>query len=254
MNSRLFENRWTPAGGTAKAVRTLIAVNGLVFVLQWVVGPRMIEAFGLFPYAAWSRFHVWQLFTYLFLHGNFFHILINMYTLWVFGTEVEHLWGSRAFVRYYAVTGIGAGIVHTILTPHSMIPTIGASGAVLGVLTAYALLFPDRVITLFLFFILPIRMRARTLALIFADLGGMLVGYLYARPSGLLVWFKKLWNRWQRDRQIHVSWKDKEDLAGLRRRVDDILDKANRVGIQNLDPEEKRFLEKASRILKKKPS
>ena len=273
MNAGVFENRWTGAGGSSSAVKTIIAANGLVFLLQAILGPRMIEWFGLFPYEAWSRFHVWQFFTYLFLHGNFFHILINMYTLWVFGTEVEQFWGSRAFAKYYMITGVGAGIIHTILTPHSPIPTIGASGAVLGVLTAYAILFPDRVITMLLFFVLPIRMRARTLALIFAGLslasgvlgtrdgvahfahlGGMLVGYLYARPSGPVDWFKKLLGRWQRERRMHVASKDEEDLANLRRRVDEILDKANRVGIQNLDPEEKRFLEKASRTLKKKPS
>ena len=116
----------------------------------------MILGLGLIPRWAWSRFFLWQFVTYMFLHGGLFHLIINMYALWVFGTEVERMWGPKAFYRYYFITGIGAGIVHTLITPLSTIPTIGASGAVLGVLTAFAMMFPDREITLLLFFILPV--------------------------------------------------------------------------------------------------
>ena len=151
-----------------RAVKTLLIANGVVYLFQLLVGPRLILTLGLIPRVAWSRFYLWQFFTYMFLHGNFLHIFLNMYALWIFGIEIERMWGTREFYKYYFITGVGAGVIHTILTPMSTIPTIGASGAVMGILTAYAVMFPHRVITLLLFFILPIRMRARTLALAFA--------------------------------------------------------------------------------------
>ena len=155
-------------GGITPAVKNLLIANGAVYVLQLLVGPRLIPVLGLVPKLIWTRFVLWQLVTYMFLHGNLLHIVMNMYALWVFGCEVERMWGSRIFYRYYFITGVGAGLFHTLVTPLSTVPTIGASGAVLGVMTAFAVMFPNRVITLLLFFILPVRMTARTLVLIFA--------------------------------------------------------------------------------------
>src|SRR5690606_12189968 len=107
--------------------------------------------------AVTENFYLWQLATYMFLHGGFMHILFNMFALWMFGGELERTWGTRPFVRFYLVCGIGAGITTVLATPGSVIPTIGASGAVYGILLAYGILFPDRII--YLYMILPIKAK-----------------------------------------------------------------------------------------------
>jgi len=261
---------WGIGRGITEAVKVLLIANGVVYLLQYFIGPQMILGLGLIPRWAWSRLFLWQFATYMFLHGGFFHLLINMYALWVFGTEVERMWGARAFYRYYFITGIGAGVIHTLITPLSMIPTIGASGAVLGVLTAFAVMFPDREITLLLFFILPVRMRARTLALLFAGmslfsgvlgstdgvahfahLGGMLVGYLYMKHDWQFVALKERYRHWRQKRRMRVVRQKEENLDKLRRLVDQVLDKANEVGMENLTRDEKLLLKKASKILSK---
>lgn len=263
--------QWGIGGsGITDAVKKLLIANGIIFLLQMFVGRQMVLGLGLVPKWAWSRLFLWQFVTYMFLHGSFFHLLINMYALWVFGGEVERMWGSRAFLRYYFITGVGAGVIHTILTPLSIIPTIGASGAVLGILTAFAVMFPEREITLLLFFILPVRMKARTLALLFAGmslfsgvigsadgiahfahLGGMLVGYIYMKSNWKFSAFQERYQSWNRRRRLKVFRQKEENLDKLRRLVDQILDKANEVGIENLTRDEKILLKKASKILRK---
>jgi len=261
---------WGIGGGLTRAVKALLIANGIVYLLELIVGHKMIFALGLVPKWAWSRLFLWQFVTYMFLHGGFFHILINMYTLWVFGCEVERMWGPKAFYRYYFITGIGAGLFHAIITPFSTVPTIGASGAVLGVMTAFAVMFPDREITLLLFFIFPVRMRARTLVILFAGmsilggvfgspdgvahfahLGGILVGYVYMKHDWHFPALKKHYYDWKRRRQMRTVRQKEENLAKLRRIVDQILDKANEVGMENLTRDEKLLLKKASKILKK---
>lgn len=271
--------RWgLGGGGITDAVKMLLIVNGIVFLLQKIMGPRLEGQFilllGLLPRWALFRLFIWQFVTYMFLHGSFFHILLNMYALWVFGCEVERMWGPKAFYRYYFVTGIGAGIIHAAISfmipGMSMIPTIGASGAVLGVLTAFAMMFPNREITLLLFFILPVTMRARTLALLFAGmslfggmmgragsiahfahLGGMLIGYLYIKRDWKFDKIGARMREWQKKRQMHVHRNKEEELEKLRRLVDQLLDKANEVGMENLTRDEKLLLKRASKILNK---
>ena len=131
------------------------------------------------------------------------HLLFNFLALWMFGSELEYSWGTSFFLKYFFVTGIGAGICTAIATPSSRIPTIGVSGAVYGLLLAFALTYPERVI--FLLFP-PIPIKAKYFAMIFgliefystisqhsdgialmAHLGGMLIGYLYLNyPTGLM--------------------------------------------------------------------
>jgi len=255
-----------------QGVKNLLIANGIVYVILMFFGRQLIPVLGLVPYWAWSRLYLWQFVTYLFLHGGFLHLLLNMYALWVFGTEVESMWGTHAFYRYYFITGIGAGIIHTLITPFSTIPTIGASGAIMGVLLAFGLMFPHREITLLLFFILPVRMKAWQLVLLFAGislisgvagspdgvahfahLGGMLVGYIYLRThiASPLREIKNGIAQWRRKKNMKVDRERRENLERLRRVVDTILDKANEVGMENLTSEEKYTLKKASKILKR---
>ncbi|NQT27871.1 rhomboid family intramembrane serine protease [candidate division KSB1 bacterium] len=256
-------------GGIPDMVKYLLIANGAMYFLQMFTGPSLIYILGLVPKLAWSRFHIWQLATYMFLHGGILHIALNMYALYIFGSEVERMWGPKAFLRYYFITGIGAGLIHTLLMPMSTVPTIGASGAVLGVLTAFAIMFPDREITLLLFFILPVTLKARTLAIgyavislfsgasgspdgiaHFAHLGGMLVGYLYLKRGSSLSGLKTQYTQWRRRRNMRVHREHEEELEKLRRLADAVLDKANAVGMKNLTKDEKLILKRASQVLK----
>jgi membrane associated rhomboid family serine protease len=198
------------------ALRLLLLTTAGVFVGQLLVWgffppergfyPVDQVYLGLVPALVVSRGFVWQLFTYQFLHGGFGHIVINMFILWMFGRELEQLWGSGRFLRYYLICGIGGGVANLAmaLVPavNPLVPVVGASGAVLGVLLAYGLLFPNRRILFWGVF--PIRARTLVFILVivdllfavwsqqraevahFAHLGGMATGYFLLRgTSGL---------------------------------------------------------------------
>lgn len=131
----------------------------------------MTYYFGLIPALILQKFYVWQLGTYMFLHGGFFHIFLNMYALMLFGIPVEQLWGSKKFLYYYFFTGIGAGLTIFIINlvmggSGAYIPTIGASGAVFGLLLAFGVLFPD--VELLVFFFIP--MKAKYLVVMYGGI------------------------------------------------------------------------------------
>src|SRR5262245_20096486 len=136
-------------GPVTTAVRTLIILNVALFVVELIVAGAgsegalgtFFEWFALTPAAVFTKLFVWQLVTYMFLHSpqEIFHILFNMLILWMFGSDVERTWGARRFTRYYLITGIGGGLAHCLFWQPM---TIGASGAVFGVIIAYAMLFP----------------------------------------------------------------------------------------------------------------
>jgi membrane associated rhomboid family serine protease len=259
---------WRRAIRGQNAVTLLIAANVFIYLIQFLAGSRLLSPLALVPHDTWSKGTLWQFVTYLFLHGGVLHLLFNMYSLWVFGRDVEGLWGKTAFLRYYFITGIGAGVFHALITPFSRVPTIGASGAVMGVLAAFALLFPDREMTLLLFFIFPVRMRARTLALIFAGLslaggvsaspdgiahfahlGGMLVGILYLKKASLF--------SFRRGGDVRRKWRNLKRQNEKRLRAEEtvnrILDKANRVGMGELSWMDRRKLKKASQKMRRNP-
>ncbi len=192
-------------GPVSTAIKALIAANVVMFFAQMFVGP-LTEALGLVPVLVIHRFWVWQLGTYMFLHSGLFHILFNMLALWMFGAELERIWGTRYFLKFYFVTGIGAAILTVLF---SLLPfgasqqlyasnIIGASGAVYGLLLAYALYFPDRPI--YMYFVFPIPAKIFVLimgAIAFyaslaganggvanaTHLGGLLVAYLYLKSA-----------------------------------------------------------------------
>jgi membrane associated rhomboid family serine protease len=206
--------RFQPAGlmlggPLTPMVRRLLWANGLVFLLEVILfllpGGRQgylafVRWFGLVPFEVLGRGRVWQLATYMFLHEvtSLGHILWNMLSLWMFGTELERSWGGREFLRYYLITGVGAGLTVLALTPGLAAPTIGASGALFGLLLAYGMQFPNRVI--YLYFLLPVRARwvaifAGLVTLYFvvmapgggisyvAHLGGLVAGWLYLKRA-----------------------------------------------------------------------
>ena len=165
----------------------------------------------LIPAAVTGGFEIWRLATYMFLHGPYpMHILFNMFVLWMFGPEVERVLGRRGFVAYYFFTGIGAGLCSYVIHPWSGVPVVGASGAMYGLLLAFAVFFPNR--ELLLFFVLPIKAKYLVVIAVVAELlfsitgaqdgiahaahlGGLAFGYLYLKRRTLLPDFKYYWLR-----------------------------------------------------------
>jgi len=216
-------------------IKLIVIACSAVFLLQTVValafGARAEYEycdliFGLVPYAVTHGLRIWQPFTYLFLHGGLFHLLINMFVLWMFGVDVERAWGTRRFYTYFFLCGVGAGIINviakTVFDPHglnsSLIPTIGASGAIFGVLLAAAILFPDRQVWLIPFPVsIPMRIYVLVMGAIeffstlgaggdtvshVCHLGGMLVGYIYLRRSSFLYGYRNRITDWKRKRMM----------------------------------------------------
>jgi len=189
---------WSFGGPLTPGVKYLLISTIGVFVLQQLFAP-VTTWFRLDPAQVLGSFYVWQLVTYLFLHGGLFHVLINMLILFMFGCEMERLWGTRFFLRYYFICGIGAGLF-ALLTPD---PVVGASGAIYGLLVAFAMYFPTRVIYMNIFFIFFFPIQAKYFVIIMglisflsslgggsgvshlAHLGGLAVGYLYLRWGGV---------------------------------------------------------------------
>ncbi len=195
MNQTVNSRR--PTSTIPNVIFALLIANGLVFALQQVNAQFMFINFALWPATdPRSPFMPWQLLTYGFLHGNTTHIFFNMFGLWMFGRDIERFMGSQRFLIYFVVCVVGAGIVQLIVAgiQGGLYPTVGASGGVFGVLLAYGLTFPNRIVVpLFP----PIPMRAITFVFIygglelylgvsggspgvanFAHLGGMLFGFL----------------------------------------------------------------------------
>lgn len=196
-------------GPMTPAVKILLIVNVAVFVLRFVA-PSLVGLLGLRPASVIGGLQIWQLVTYMFVHGGPGHILFNMLTLWMVGIELERTWGTQYFTRYYLVCGIGAGLSQVLLgllpIPFAdtiyFSPTIGASGAIYGLLLAYALYYPHRPMLMFMLFPVPAKyfvMILGGLALLFsfeggsgvahtAHLGGLLAGYLYLKRGRLNLW------------------------------------------------------------------
>jgi membrane associated rhomboid family serine protease len=188
-------------GPMTPAVKWLLISNIAIFLITsfW---PDPVRVLGLRPVEVWGGLRVWQVATYMFLHANLLHVGFNMLALWMFGVELERLWGTRFFVRYYAITGVGAGLcvmlVSVFSTQLAQAATIGASGAIFGLLMAYALYFPHRQILLFLLFPVSSRVFVAIVGAVnlysamtatnagvayFAHLGGLVVGYLYLKSK-----------------------------------------------------------------------
>jgi membrane associated rhomboid family serine protease len=226
-----------------RMVKRLIILTSAAFVFTYI--PEQIFGWG-YPYAWFalrpgdvlSRFYIWELVSYLFLHGGFFHIIFNLFALWMFGSDLESLWGGKKFLFYYFLTGIGAGMFDVLLNAifPSRLPTatIGASGAIYGLLLAYGLLFPERPIYLYL--VIPI--KAKWFVVIIgviefvssfgtpgsgvshvAHLGGMLFGFLYLRGASLPYRLHLRYHEWRRARlrrkfELYMRKQERRDDAG----------------------------------------
>lgn len=167
--------------------------------------PMLLDHLFLQHGALWplnsEYFRPWQYITTMFLHGGFLHVGLNMFILWMFGMEIENLWGSKRFLVYYLLSGIGASILHSLMTMSDAVqaPAVGASGAIFGVMIAFGMIFPDRIV--FVGFFLPLRAKFAVLLFIaidlyagianvpgdkiahFAHLGGALTGFILMKTG-----------------------------------------------------------------------
>ena len=187
-------------GPVTPAIKILIAVNVVAFLATFFA-PIIVRSLGLVPTDV-VHGRVWQLVTYMFLHGGPMHLLFNMLTLWMFGVELERTWGTVYFTKFYFLTGVVAGLTQVVLgllAPQFNATTIGASGAIYGVLMAYAIYFPHRTILWFGIFPLPVRVMVLIMGALSllgamsgvggvahtAHLGGMAAAYIYLKGMRL---------------------------------------------------------------------
>ncbi len=250
MNSAAAYSGFHHPGPPTPAVRTLLTINVVSFLIGQLGGERgFYDLFGLTVPDVFSHFRIYQFVTYLFVHGGTLHLLFNMLILFFFGRALEAYWGTRYFLRYYFISGIGAGICSIPFIWGEGVPLVGASGALFALLIAFGVLFPDRVVTFLLFFVIPVRMRARQMVVIFvglellfllnrdggggiahfAHLGGALVGFLYLQ-----------WPRWRQS--IFFRKHPVEPRISYREELDAVLEKLAREGWGGLSEEERGFL------------
>jgi membrane associated rhomboid family serine protease len=278
-------------------IKMLLIVNLGLFLLQFLLNSftlngipihnYIIRYFALIPLG--YGFRIWQLITYMFLHGDFTHIFFNMFALWMFGAEIENYLGSRKFISFYFTCGVGAAIANLLLSPlfYTPAPTLGASGAVYGVLLAFAVLFPDRYI--FLYFLLPVKVKYFVACYILleifavgsndfvahlAHLGGALTGYIFVLIELKKFPFQKTFNSVYYDSKTETkhpptysqdikeatyydinSGREIKSNDGFSQSkinqeiIDKILDKISQGGYQSLTAEEKKILFEASKHL-----
>ncbi|MCU0846353.1 MAG: rhomboid family intramembrane serine protease [Spirochaetes bacterium] len=262
----------------------LIILNVIVFFIQMLLeyyqvfytisrgdilvknsAPFMTFYLGLTPALVIEKLFIWQIFTYMFLHGGFLHLFLNMYALLIFGMPVEEVWGSKRFLIYYFVTGVGAGIciftINLMLGEGSYnIPTIGASGAVFGLLLAFGMLYPDAEILIFFF----IPMKAKYLVVVYGaielyslissggqspvshvgHLGGLLTGiiyFLFTRKSGIKFKSKIIKSRLEKELSGKVP-EDRFKSSGSAISLISILEKVKIQGPSSITDDEYQYL------------
>ncbi len=281
-------------------IKNLLIITGVAFFFQIMMQNIVIDGMNgesfLYHWFALNplgyNFQVWQLITYLFMHGGFSHILFNMFALWMFGMEIENIWGSKKFLTFYLLCGVVAGIFQLVLPPlfgAPPAPTIGASGAVYGVLIAFGMLFPDRYI--YIYFLVPVKAKyligfliilefllfnpAGSIARL-AHIGGAIAGFLFimfdrsidspvksklmgrgyysgSSSGGTFSSFAEKFKRKKDDipeaKYYDLNEKNEEDEIS-QEEIDRILDKISQSGYQNLTEREKKILFEASKKMK----
>ncbi|MHC4461492.1 MAG: rhomboid family intramembrane serine protease [Planctomycetota bacterium] len=244
-------------------VKWLLIINVAVFFVQMLGADRLlVNLFAVYPRTIGMTLQIWRLVTYQFLHGPIYHILFNMIILYFLGSTLERHWGSKKFLVFYLGCGMVGGLVYPLLlglkiiSPHPLqgvLPLVGASGAILGVLAACAILFPQ-IVVFFFFFPLPIRVVALILTLLAifgiirgenaggqaAHLGGMAVGAIYVLSQS---WRDKLKLKIRAGR-----WEKKmADRRNVQVELDRILQKVHQTGVHSLTSKEKKILKQATK-------
>lgn len=277
--TRIFRHDPIDFSSMPPAIKGLIIANVLGFALAKIAGPQVNEMFGLVPQHVIFDRWLWQPITYLFIHGNIWHLIFNLFALWMFGMPVESQWGGAEFLKYYFLCGVGAALTSTAIGIHSTIPVIGASGPIYGLLVAFAMLYPDAVV--YLYFLIPV--KAAHMAILFgaleffagatgatpgiarfAHLGGMVTGYLYIRwwwvwkvnakslAHGLLHRDVEEVPAAPQTRRASRATPEPERREDPMAEVDRILDKILASGLESLTDDERELMKKYSQ--RNKPS
>jgi len=260
-----------------------------VFLMKWLaLNPINLEGYSEWPF----NFQIWQLITYQFMHGGFWHLFFNMFMLWMFGASIEEIFGSKKFLVFYLLAGVSAGLLQLFLSPllgGAYAPTIGASGAVFGVMLAYAIFFPDNLI--FIYFLIPVKAKYFIGFLVIielfavndimsdvahlAHLGGALFAFLFImfdknsyvslknvfrrsyfyKSSSSNDFFKNPFSNSSKSKADieEAEYQDinqKVDTDVTQAEIDKILDKISQSGYQNLTDREKHILFQASKKMK----
>lgn len=267
-------------GPLTPVVKKLLILNAAIFIVQQIVGafqPNAMELlFGLHHQGFMQELKLWQIVTYMFLHGGWFHILFNLLGIWMFAGELEQLWGSSLFLRYYLYTGIGAGIFiaamnYFLYLKYQVDPvTLGASGAIYGILLAYGWTWPNRQVLLY--FVLPIKVKYLVIVFGLIEFFGTLssatgtggnishIGHLGGLISGLifiLIRMRKthtsytvkkeaadnVLSRAMKKRRMNKKKKEIETRIQAKKIIDELLEKIARHGMSSLSKKEKKDLE-----------
>ncbi len=277
-------------GPLTPVVKNLLIINAGVFLIQQfasLFAPGVLEpVFGLNYQGLINEFKLWQVFTYMFLHGGWMHILFNLLALWMFAGDLEELWGGRIFLRYYIFCGIGAGLFIAMMNyitaeqygissrmPY-MPTTIGASGAIYGILLAYGLTWPNREVLIY--FLFPVKMKY--LLIVFGlieffgtlsgaggagggishigHLGGLVSGFVYlmgarrrnrAVAGASKVKSGSIIGGFFRKRRLRKKQREIDDRIAAKKIIDTLLEKIAREGMHSLSREERTRLEWARR-------
>lgn len=269
-------------GPITPIVKRLMIINGSIFLLQQFTGlfvPGFIERiFGLSHYGIFYEFKIWQPFTYMFIHGGWMHIIFNLIALWMFAGELEQMWGGRAFLRYYIFSGLGAGFFIVIMnfivfnrTGNAPV-TIGASGAIYGILLAYGITWPNREVLLY--FVLPVKIKYLVIAFGLMEffgtlsgvvgsggnishighLGGLISGYIYimykmggiSRPEDERSKYNgnvHLINEFLKKERLKRKQQEVNNRIEAKKVIDVLLEKIAREGMSSLSPKERKMLE-----------
>jgi membrane associated rhomboid family serine protease len=267
-------------GPLTPVVKRLMIINGVIFLCQQIIGifyPGYIEhLLGLNHVGFIQEFKLWQIITYMFLHGGWFHIIFNLLGLWMFAGELEQNWGSSLFFQYYIITGIGAGFFIALMNyimyvQNGVNPvTIGASGAIYGFLLAYGVTWPNRKVLLY--FVIPIKIKYLVLAFGLIEFFGMLstatgaggnvshIGHLGGLITGLLYFFLRIrrsksgytaekssnenvLSRFFKKIRLKRKKKVIEARIQSKKIIDELLEKIARHGMSSLTAQEKKDLE-----------
>lgn len=241
-----------------KAVKKLLVINIGIYIILRITGLYGwgIKWFSLIPQEITQHAQIWRLATYLFLHANiFWHLIFNMFAVWMFGPEIERRLGTSQFVFYYFLTGIGGGLCSLFLSPHSNSVTIGASGSIFGLLVAFGVLFPNAIISMIF---PPISMKAKNFVIAFGiiqflmlfegasgvswvvHIGGMLIGYLYLKYM-----LKRRFLSWHNLKEKFIQRQRRYRQYFIEEEINPILDKISKVGVNGLTRRERRVLKKA---------
>ncbi len=273
--TRFFSHEPMSLRRMSPGVKNLVLANVAVFVVSSIVGPAFVKIFGLVPQQVLQERWVWQLATYMFVHGSFLHLLFNVFMLWMFGMAIEAQWGTREFLKFYFVCGLSVALVKVAFWPHSAVPLIGASGALFGLLVAFAMLYPESVV--YLYFFIPV--KAAHMAILcgameffmmlgqgnggidhFAHLTGLGVGYVYIRwwftlklqmkaaLSGVAA--PRAAAKPRRPGRPRSAPQSKPDSSASMEDVDRILDKILAKGVDSLTEDEREVMRRYSDRMK----